>query len=208
MTKKRERTIELMKNAQEEFASEYELIIVPEIMSKKVVAYGAMRYDLELILQYLELLKQKNDDIYASALTYSIIALYGKCFTDATEGKYPKLEPNSIFEDRPDLRKQHDYFMDLRHKFIAHRGKTDDEIGISYIAVSKNEPNKAKLKYRQLKLSGFAKDKLEKFEELFTFVFETLNKKFAKAGNKVYDGMLNTFSKEDLNNFTFTNLKK
>lgn len=207
MTKNRERTIELMKNAQKEFASDFELFIIPKKNAKRIVAYGAMRYDLELILGYVGILKEKNDDIYASALTYAIISLYGKCFTDATGRKYPKLEPKNLFLDNPDLEVHHKYLMELRHNFIAHRGETEGEIGISYYAVKKDEPTKTQLKYRQIKLSGFAKERLQNFEKLFDFVYGVINEKFIKAGERNYGYMLDNLSQEEWKKLNFTRTK-
>ena len=93
MDKTTERYIQLIKNVQTEYSDKYFSFAIPGFMSKKFIAYCAMKRDLELVLEYIELLKanQQNPTI-KSSLTFSTIALYGKCFTDASKNKYPKLE--------------------------------------------------------------------------------------------------------------------
>src|SRR5690606_12102962 len=96
-------------------------------------------------------LKKEPSSIISQSLTYSLIALYGKCFTDAKKNKNPKLEPSKVYLNHKKFNELHIYLMDLRHNFIAHRGLNDNEIGILFMAISKKNVNNSKMKFEQLK---------------------------------------------------------
>ncbi len=92
--------IHLIKKAQIEFSEKNYVVAIPGFMSKKFIAYCSMRDDLNLVIDYIQTLREIPDNkIFKSALTYSLIALYGKCFTDASKNSYPKLEPNPLFDE-------------------------------------------------------------------------------------------------------------
>jgi len=79
--------------------------------------------------------------------------LYGKCFTDASENSFPKLEPSELFSEGGEKFETHKYLMDLRHQFIAHRGDTASEVGVAYLLVPKSDSlDKTRVQFNQLKI--------------------------------------------------------
>jgi hypothetical protein len=178
-------------------------------MSKKFIAYCAMKGDLEMVLNYIEFLKTRPLDLtIKSSLTFSIIALYGKCFTDASKNSYPKLEPNVLFVDQEDFFKTHKFLMDLRHQFIAHRGKTESEIGIAFMLIPKKVgDSQSQIKFNQIKQYSFDIEKLIEFEHLMKYIISDLEKKIQKSGQKLYDGLLENFTPEQLTFMAINNAK-
>lgn len=199
MDKKTDRLIHLIKQAQEQYSNEYLVLAVPGFISKKFIAYCAMKEDLELILQYISEIRSNPAGVIKSALSYSLIALYGKCFTDASKSSFPKLEPTDLFETEDANYATHNYLMELRHQFIAHRGETENEIGISYMLVPKKDSlDKTQVRFSQLKMVGFSNGDLDKLETLVKYLIAKLMEKIQKSGQKVHDGMLNLFTPEQL----------
>ena len=207
MSKKDERLIRLIKKAQDQYAEQHLVFAIPGFMSKKFIAYCAMREDLNLILRYIDLLRTKPDNDIESALSYSLISLYGKCFTDASKNSFPKLE-TSIFTGREDLIEIHNYLMDLRHQFIAHRGDTESEIGIAFMLMPKEEKGeKNQIRFSQVKQKSFSEEDLNKFEEHIKFILALLMEKIEKSGQKLYDGYFNIFSPKDIVNMLINTAK-
>ena len=98
--------------------------------------------------------------------------------------------------------------MDLRHQFIAHRGETENEIGISYMLVPKKDAvEKAQIRFSQLKQISFSGEDLIRIESLVNFVLEKLQEKIEKSGQKVYEGMFNLYSAEQLSLMMINNAK-
>jgi hypothetical protein len=178
-------------------------------MSKKFIAYCAMRNDLNLVLEYIETLREIGDNrVIKSSLTYALIALYGKCYTDASKNSYPKLEPSSLFSENEELLETHEFLMDLRHQFVAHRGKTDSEIGISFMAIPKDKKSDPQVRFKQLKLGAFGLEKLNNIEILVLFIIEQLEIKIQKSGQKVYDGFFNLFDAKQMSFMIMNNMEE
>lgn len=208
MSKKNERLIGLMKRAQLEFGDKYLVFTIPEIMSKKFIAYCAMSEDIKLIIEYINLLRSKPSNVVESALSYSLISLYGKCFTDASKNSYPKLEANNMFSESNDLLEIHKYLMDLRHQFIAHRGETESEVGIAFMLIPKEkDKTQSQVQFFQVKQKSFSIDDLNKFEFLMNFINDWLMKRIKKAGEKLSDGFLNSFTPEEIVMLLLNNTK-
>lgn len=207
MSKKHERLIHLIKNAQDEFAKDYIVLAIPGFMSKKFIAYCAMKEDIELILKYIKILRTKPSNEIESALSYSLISLYGKCFTDASKNNFPKLE-SSIFKDHDHLSETHTYLMELRHQFIAHRGDTESEIGIAYMIMPKEKGDeKSQIRFSQVKQKSFSENDLNRFEEQMNFIHASLIEKIQKTGQKLHDGFLNVFTPEEIVKMLINNTK-
>jgi len=196
----------LLKTARDHHAEENHLILIPKKLSKKVYAYGAMKHDLELILDYIKELKKNSESIASSGMTYAMIILYGKCFTDASKDGFPKLESSDIFKNEEELLKHHNYLMNLRHKFLAHRSYIMDEIAIVYLAVKKDNNRIAELKYKQMKLSSFSKNKLTDFMKVFHYVEIQIEQKLEKSSKKLYDGIIKKYSKEEIEKLIFNDI--
>lgn len=199
MDKTTDRLIHLVKQAQEQYSDEHLVLAVPSFISKKFIAYCAMKEDLELILQYINELRNNPAGVTKSALSYSLISLYGKCFTDASKNSFPKLEASELFKEGEENCETHKHLMNLRHQFIAHRGETENEIGISYMLVPKKDSlDKIQVRFSQLKMVGFSKEDLDRFEGVAKYLIERLLEKIQKNGQKVHEGMLNLFTPEQL----------
>lgn len=208
MDKTTERLAHLLKEAQAEFSERHLVIAIPGFLSKKFIGYCSMKEDLELSLEYIKLLRSRPEKIIRSALTFSLISLYSKCFTDASKNNYPKLEPHNLFKDEIDYQKTHDFLIDLRNQFIAHRGKTEHEVGIAYIAMPKEDQGeKTQLRFSQLKKTSFSDEDLNNIEPLIQFVIKILLEKIQKSGQKVHDTMLNLFTTEQLTMMMINNMK-
>lgn len=189
----------LIEKAKDKYSENYLVIVAPIALSKKFIAYCAMKEDLQLVLQYISELRKNPQKVIKSALSYSLIALYGKCFTDASKNSFPKLEPTELFKEANSNLDTHNYLMELRHQFIAHRGKTENEVGISFLLVPKKGPlDITEVRFSQLKMVGFSNKDLDRFETLTNFIIEKLIDKIQKSGQKVQDGMLNLFTSKQL----------
>lgn len=177
-------------------------------MSKQFSTYCSIREDLKLILEYIDILKTNPTNQYIkSSLTYSLLALYGKCFTDSTKTKKPKLEPNHVFDKEKKKRKTHEYLISLRHEFIAHRGNTLGEIGIAFLAIPKKQNEQSQIRYKQTKMISFNEKKLKKTESLIKFLVEKVEIKIQKCGQKAYDGFFKTFSEKEMAVMIMNNLQ-
>jgi hypothetical protein len=98
--------------------------------------------------------------------------------------------------------------MELRHQFIAHRGDTESEVGISYMLVPKNDKvENSQIRFGQLKQVAFSEDDLNRIEKLIKFLLEKILDKIQKSGQKVYEGMLNIFTPEQLTLMLINNAK-
>ena len=101
MNKKQKSYFQLIAKAINDYGEENHVVAIPSFMSKQFSTYCSMREDLKLMLEYINLLKTNPTNQYIkSSLTYSLLALYGKCFTDSTKSKKPKLEPNQVFDKK------------------------------------------------------------------------------------------------------------
>jgi hypothetical protein len=208
MDKTNERLIQLFKQAQARFADDHMVIIIPSFLSKKFVGYCSMREDLLLTIEYINILKTHPDKVIKSALSYSLIALYGKCFTDASKNNYPKLEPDHLFKDDQANLETHKFLIELRHQFIAHRGKTESEVGIAYLAVPKEDSlENSQVRFSQLKLTSFSDVDLNRIEKLIVFLLEKIMEKIQVTGQEVHDTMLKVFSVEELGLMMINNMK-
>jgi len=189
----------ILEKIQYENDGQYVDFAVPGYASKKLKAYQSMRGDLLLCKNAItKLTKEKFDDTITTSLYHTIIILYGKCFTDATSSKSPKLEIADCFDDKaPELLTTHKDIMELRHNFSAHRGSTENEIGIVYLKLNiKTFPrgaNGKRLKRRMPKTED-----LPKYLKLFEHIINIVEAKFEKEVKKVWEHMLKEYKPEHL----------
>ena len=199
---------QLLLQAKEEYSDEDIIVAIPNFFAKKFIAYCAMKEDLELGLEYIKLLKTEKNKILKSSLSYALISLYGKCFTDASKNSYPKLEPSSLFKENTELEDVHNFLMDLRHQFISHRGETNSEIAISYLLLPKGDDlTNTQVRFSQLKQMAFSTKDLDKFEGVIQYLIHQLENKIEKSGNKIHDGFLDNFSKDLASALIINNVK-
>lgn len=201
----------LLKEAQSEFAQDNMVIMIPKIFGKKFIAYCAMREDLLLALRYIKLLKSEKyneENTIKSALTYSIVTMYGKCFTDASKDRYPKLESSVIFKNEyADLMEVHLEIMNIRHKFIAHRGETKNELGVSFLVYPNDYEEDPQLRFKQLKLNGFGDVQLAKFEEIIDYLVSFVEGLIENNGKRLSSRMLKEFSLKELATLSINHVK-
>ncbi len=208
MEKKTERLIDLLKKAQEQYSEEYLILTIPGFLSKKFIAYCSMKEDLELLLEYINILRNEKSHTIKSSLTYSLIALYGKCFTDGSQNSNSKLEPNHLFVNNEQNMETHNYLMNLRHQFIAHRGDTESEVGIAFMIIPKmGSLEQKEIRFSQLKQNSFSVEKLNLIEILITSIIESLLLSIQKNGQKLNDSYLSIFTPEQISLMLVNNAK-
>jgi len=201
---KRKYALNLLRKAKADHAENYMILAVPGFITKKFRGYCAMREDLLLALEYIDRILVEQDSITRSALNYALIALYGKCFTDASQYKAPKLDRESINDVA--MQETHDYLMELRHKFIAHRGDTVNEVGIAVMLVPKQGPEPTSMRYKQSKRMSLSGHRLQQAHALITFLIGHVEQKIRQTGQKAHDFYLNEFTPEQLAAMAINNM--
>ncbi len=205
MDDKTARLMQLLKGAQARYSDEYFATAIPKIFSKQFITFCAMHSDLELCLNYLNRLKTKPDEIESSAYVYAFISLYGKCFTDASKAKLPKLDA-AIFGEEVVLLKTHESLMELRHHFISHRSETESEMGIALLLLPKEGDTEPIIKFNQVKRMGFSDEMISDYEGTIKFLLEKLKIKMQKHGDKALDSILSHFTPEQLSIMVLNNM--
>lgn len=173
--------LKYIKNSDEDYLK----IISPSFMSKKLSTYMLIQEDLLFVRKNAELLifikneKQKNEH-FEETLWYSLISLYGRCFTDSSHSKKPKLETNDLFNSSNDELETHKKLMDIRHTFIAHRGDNDNELPIVYLKIPKNESIKQNNTPFQIITTRYTTESIEFLKEIISltdFIIKKVDKK-------------------------------
>ncbi len=207
MDEKTERLIKIIEEVKAESAENNFAFIVPHFMAKSFTSYCSMREDLILIKEYIACLEREDNRVINSALTYSTISLYGKCFTDATKSKAPKLEPSHLFKEKAELKETHDYLMNLRHHFIAHRGDTESEVEGAFLLIPKEEKD-PQMRFLGLKRMTFSQEKKKKIIVLIDFLLDEVMKKIERAGQKMYSAYLKNFTPEEMGIMRIDNVEE
>lgn len=117
------------------------------------------------------------------ALTVSIIAFYGKLFTEA-KGRRVVLQRMSVPED---FRKLHDTLIGMRHSYVAHAGEEGHEEAAIAIALDSNEsrwtPHRIFTEIQQA--NNLIPDDLQKFSELADCLREDAKLKIKLLASKI-----------------------
>jgi len=181
-----------------EETEETELIFrVPDDRNRQLLAYEGMANDLTFCLNALERMKKERaDNTLVTALYFSFIITYGKCFTDATGSKSPKLEEN-IFEYRPDLKEYHSEIMSLRHNYVAHRGTTIEDIGIAYITLHTDREGISAHAKGLIRITTDLQSH-DSYVKTVSFVKDVTYEKFKKLAVKIWNHLLNEKSNSHL----------
>ena len=193
---KKKYILDLLRKAKAQYQENYMIVAVPNIFTRKFRGYCAIREDLLLILKYIDLILVQENTVIRSSLNYSFIALYGKCFTDASQSKSPKLEATNIPEGN--LRNTHNYLMELRHKFISHRGDTPNEVDITVMLFPKEGNEQTQMRYKQVKRLSLSTDNLNASRELINFLVGHVEQKINDTSQKAHDGFLEMFTAQEL----------
>ena len=201
---KRKYVLNLLKNAKAQYAQNYLILAVPNFFTRKFRGYCAIREDLLLASAYIDRILAQDDSVLRSALNYSFIALYGKCFTDASQYKAPKLESVNIGD--PNHLATHNYLIELRHKFIAHRGDTANQVDIAVMLFPKEGNERTQMRYKQVRRLSLSEENLQASQSLIAFLIVYVEQKITSTGQRAHDGFLQMFTPEQLAIMTINNM--
>lgn len=186
----------LIKSIQEGVDDETLAFALPGYAGRQLVSYQAIRNDLIQCLNSVkELMGNNHNEVVRTALWYSSISLYGKCFTDASTSKSSKLESKDCFTKGDKFIGVHEQIMHLRHNLVAHRGDTIQEVGIAYL----------KVRLSDMAIGGHVRqgrfkipENLNVFADLLQYLIEICEQKFEKATSKAWDHMTSTYTPEEI----------
>ena len=189
----------LLAKIEKENEGKYYDFVLPGFLARGIVAYQSMRADLLLMIDACKTLTNPElTEVVKASLWHMIIAAYGKCFTDATSSKSPKLEPSECFAgENVKFLTAHAELMELRHNYIAHRGSTDEELGFGYMRMNIETLQRA-IKFKQVRRIRPSHEKLQSYIELFGFLISVTERKFENAANKIAKTMLDQFTPAEL----------
>ncbi|KAA9341155.1 hypothetical protein [Larkinella humicola] len=184
--------LRLFKAIQENSDNEHLDFALPGYAARQLISYQAIREDLmQCLASIKELMEKDHNQVVRTALWYSTISLYGKCFTDASTSKSSKLEVKDCFTVGQGLHGVHEQLMDLRHNLVAHRGETIQEIGIAYLRLRLHDSARgAHVRQGKFKIP---KD-LNVIVELLEHLIAVCEMKFEKATEKAWDHMMKTYT--------------
>lgn len=171
--------------------------VIPYDMAKPMLNYKSIQYDLKLIREAaLRLMIPELDQTTMASLWHTVIALYGKCFVSTNHSA--KLEASACFlGQNKKFQELHDELMDLRHNFVAHRGKTSHEQFLAYIRIDPIE-KESEVKIEQLKRNRPDPSELEAYVKLFDFLIIIVEDKIRKTGEKVVKKLFQTKTPNEL----------
>ncbi|MBL7869262.1 MAG: hypothetical protein JNM71_14695 [Flavobacterium lindanitolerans] len=171
--------------------------VVPGYVAKPAVAYQSMREDLILCRNaILESLNPAYNEVVKISLFHSVVVIYGKCFTDSTHSKSPKLEISDLGGDK-DLLKSHKEIMDMRHNLVAHRGSIEHDLGFTYLSLDAKTLAR-QVRVKQIRKKGFKIEDYKRYLILIDYLIDVVEKKFAKAAAKIWTHLLENFKPEQL----------
>jgi hypothetical protein len=171
--------------------------LIPEQLAKPLLSYQSIRHDLIFIKEATEKLKESDlDQTTMASLWHTVIVLYGKCFVSSEHST--KLEVDSCFsEQHQQFLETHKALMNLRHNFVAHRGKTIHEFSLAFIKVDSVQ-NQLEIKIEHLKRNRPEHQDLQKYTLLFDYLINITEEKIKKAGNKIMKRLHATTTPDDL----------
>jgi len=185
---------------------------LPKIFADKISTYMSMREDFlylknaaAKLSELIEIPVAERDfvteKIYIPSLWIAIVITYGRNFTDASRAQKPKLEIKECLTPGNEfLEDAHNYLMDLRHNFVAHRGNNDSELSLVYLKLSKEESDMTKSEYRIKSLRSISpsKEQLLLCFGLFDHLQKIVEEKLQKQTQRVHSRLLKEFTPEQL----------
>lgn len=193
--KKLEKLLKQVKNSD----GNYLKIVSPNFMSKKLSTYMLMREDLMFVKKNAELLillkgNQEKNEHFEESLWYSLISLYGRCFTDSSHSKKPRLDANNLLSSYKIEFETHKKLIDIRHTFIAHRGDNDNEIPIVYLKVPKYEVVKQDNTTFEIISTRYTTESVDFLKDIICLsdlLLKKIEDKIQKQSDKLYKGIIN-----------------
>ncbi|GAB2564486.1 hypothetical protein [Spirosoma aerophilum] len=176
--------------------------VLPGYAATQLIGYQSMLSDLNLCLDAAKkLIDDENtnyDATIKTCLWHTIIALYGKCFTDATTSKSPKLEVKDCqFNTDLMLLETHNHLIELRHNFVAHRGETAQDVGIAYLRLHSVSLEKG-VWVNQIKRNYPEEKNVASYIRLIEHLIYVVEAKFEKAAHKAWDHMLSQYTPKQM----------
>jgi hypothetical protein len=174
--------------------------VIPKFLSQRLIDYVSIQSDLVFLIdsvtRLIDLKRLNQIDLtIETSIWYSIIAIYGRCFTDASMAKRTKLEIRDCVDcSKKDLLDLHDKIMGLRHSFIAHRGDTENEVSVAFLKLPKSDSSKdEKVQYRikSYKTLSPKIEELSLYLELFKELKKNVEIKIQKHGDKTHRTFFN-----------------
>ncbi|MCG9972768.1 hypothetical protein [Christiangramia crocea] len=192
----------LLADLPEQTEGDYINLKIPEHLEPRCLGYANMFADLEICSNALDKLEKSEDEIITNALFTTIIISYGRCFTDSSSSKTPKLE-DKIFKNNPDLENLHKDLMEMRHNFIAHRGFSDHSVGKAFLQISPSKMQ-GSIKVGHLFTNNFSVEELPRYKALFDFTMLEIRKKFSKAEKHIVQEIFKDLKPGDLKRLVIT----
>jgi hypothetical protein len=173
-------------------------ILIPGYAARKIVSYYGLLKDLLTCKDALILLaKNEHSELLIDSLYHTFIILYGKCFTDGSAGKHVKLETDIFDVNHPDLLVCHEELMNIRHNYVAHRGKTDHDFPVPFFRVSLPEFT-IQSKVHQLYRNRPADYKFPIYNRLIDYVLAYVEAKWHDAAKKAWQHINKAYTKEQM----------
>lgn len=171
--------------------------VIPDHLAKPLLNYQSIRHDLIFSRDAaIKLMVPDLDQTTMASLWHTIIVLYGKCFVST--GQSTKLESSNCFSGKNEaFLKTHEELMNLRHNFVAHRGRTIHEFAIAYIKIDPDK-DESEIKIEQLKRNRPNKSELESYVKLFDHLITWTEHKIRTVGNKVVKKLHETTNPNEL----------
>lgn len=178
----------------------YGKLLVPSSMSKQITSYMLIREDLLFVKTNAQSLldskkKMRRNEHTEETLWYSLIILYGRCFSNATKGQKVKLDKEDFFNISDEvLLITHNKIIDIRNNFIAHRGDNENEIPIVYVKIPRGEiPEEYNMEFEIVSTRYVTESSrfLEQIIDLVDFLIPKVNSKIDKCGERVKKGIFN-----------------
>ena len=193
-TKKEEELINDLKSQKEN--SDSFIFKVPRHLERKNITYYSIILDLQTCKEALLQLKKTNKEIVQTSLFTTIIILYGKCFTDSSTSKSPKLELGIFNSKNEKLKNLHLNLMSMRHNFIAHRGQTEHEFGKAYFQIYPKTMIWG-IKVGIQRRHSFELDEIPEYIKLTEHLIQITTEKYDKIGKKIMEHIMNNFNLPD-----------
>ena len=178
----------------------YGKLLVPSSMSKQITSYMLIREDLLFVKTNAQLLldskkKRPRNEHTEETLWYSLIILYGRCFSNATKGQKVKLDKEDFFNINDEiLLITHNKIIEIRNNFIAHRGDNENEIPIVYVKIPRGEiPEEYNVEFEIVSTRYVTESSLflEQIIDLVDFLIPKVKTKIDKCGERLKKGIFN-----------------
>lgn len=178
----------------------YGKLLVPTSMSKQITSYMLIREDLLFVKTNAQLLldskkKRPRNEHTEETLWYSLIILYGRCFSNATKGQKVKLDKEDFFNINDEiLLITHNKIIEIRNNFIAHRGDNENEIPIVYVKIPQGEiPEEYNVEFEIVSTRYVTESSLflEQIIDLVDFIIPKVKTKIDKCGERLKKGIFN-----------------